>query len=79
MANHFQDTMLTKISKIGNTLIELIEIDLEHLMVKSTLFTVNTYPEAQILVLFPLWPDVFTTQGCRKLGKKMEIHQLTSD
>ncbi len=39
------------------------QTELEHLTGKSTLYTLNTYPEAQILVRFALWLAVFEIQG----------------
>ena len=49
------------------------QTELEHVTDKSTLYTLNTYPDAQILVRFALRPAVFKIQGRRKT----EMHWMT--
>ncbi len=63
----FYDTML---SIIGNVPIDL-RLTLEHLMVKSTLHTVNSYPRN--FGPFRSMASSFQTQGCRK----SKMHRLT--
>ncbi len=50
--------------------------DPEHLAVKSTLYTLNTYPDAQFLVDTPLRPVLFEVQDCRKLQMQRKISEL---
>ena len=71
VTSHFPDTRL---SKIGNAR-KGLQNDLNHLSVKSTLFTLNTHPEAQILLILALQQAVFELQTCRK----SEMHQMTPE
>ncbi len=70
--SRFQDSRLSKIGNQKNwKCTEWPQNNLKHLTVKSTLYTLSAYPEAQILVRFALQPAVFQIQGSpnRRCGK----------
>ncbi len=56
---------------------KLPQNELEHLTIKSNLYTLVT-PKAQILVFFTIRPPIFKVQGCRK-SEKSQMHRMTSE
>ncbi len=56
---------------------EWLQTDLEHLPVKSTLYTLNTYPWAQIFIHFAVQPATFEIQGCGKIDNALIDLRMT--
>ncbi len=70
-SRHFQDKRFSKIGNAPND----PRITFKHLTVNSTLYTLTTHPDAQILLCFALRPAAFEIQGFRK----SKMHRMTPE